>query len=53
MLFAKLLYFKKYYKMIAVDLSKKQALDPDSKAIRQINFTGYLAQAGNNAFLYH
>ena len=52
MLFAKLLYFKKYYKMIAVDLSKKQALDPDSKAIRQINFTGYLAQAGNSTMLF-
>ena len=26
-------YFKDYYKMIAVDLSKKQALDADPKAI--------------------
>ena len=26
-------YFKKYYKMIAVDLSKQQALDADPKAI--------------------
>ena len=25
-------YFKKYYKMIAIDLSKKQALDADPKA---------------------
>ena len=25
--------------MIAVDLSKQQALDPDPKAIQQINFT--------------
>ena len=32
-------YFKKYYKMIAVDLSKQQALDADPKAIQQINFT--------------
>ena len=37
-------YFKKYYKMIAIDLSKQQALDTDPKAIQQINFTGNLAQ---------
>ena len=35
-------YFKKYYKMIAIDLSKQQALDADPKAIQQINFTGDL-----------
>ena len=35
-------YFKKYYKMIAVDLSKEQALDADPKAIQQINFTANL-----------
>ena len=28
--------------MIAVDLSKQQALDTDPKAIQQINFTGNL-----------
>ena len=27
-------YFKKYYKMIAIDLSKQQDLDPDPKAIQ-------------------
>ena len=32
-------YFNTYYKMIAIDLSKQQTLDPDSKAIQQINFT--------------
>ena len=26
-------YFEKYYKMIAIDLSKQQALDADPKAI--------------------
>ena len=31
-------YFKNYYKIIAVDLSKQQALDADPKAIHQINF---------------
>ena len=28
--------------MIEIDLSRQQELDPDSKAIEQINFTGYL-----------
>ena len=32
-------YFKKYCKMIVVDLNKQQALDADPKAIQQINFT--------------
>ena len=35
-------YFNNYYKMIATDISKQQALDADPKAIRQINFTGNL-----------
>ena len=30
-------YFENHYKMIAIDLSKKQALDADPKAIQQIN----------------
>ena len=33
-------YFKKYYKLITIDLSKEQKLDADPKAIQQINFTG-------------
>ena len=32
-------YFKKYYKLIAIDLSKQQTLDADPKAMQQINFT--------------
>ena len=40
-------YFKKTYKIIAVDLSKQQALDADARAIRQINFTANLDRAGN------
>ena len=40
-------YFKKYYKMIALDLSKQQALDADPRAIEQINFTENLDRAGN------
>ena len=35
-------YSKEQYKMIAVDLSKQQALDTDLKAIQQINFTANL-----------
>ena len=33
-------YFKRFCKMIAMDLSKQQALDADLKVIQQINFTG-------------
>ena len=36
--------------MIAVDLSKQQALDADPKAIQQINFTVNLDRAGNTRF---
>ena len=35
-------YYKKYYKVIAINLSKQQALDADPKAIQQINFNGNL-----------
>ena len=31
-------YFKDHYKMIAIDLSKQQALDTDPRAIQKINF---------------
>ena len=40
-------YLMDTYKMIAVDLSKQQALDADPKAIQQINFTANLDRAGN------
>ena len=33
--------------MIAIDLSKQQALDADPKAIKQINFTGNLERGWN------
>ena len=33
--------------MIVVDLNKQQALDPDPRAIQQINFTANLDRAGN------
>ena len=35
-------YFMDTYKMIAVDLSKQQALDADPRVIQQINFTANL-----------
>ena len=37
-------YFNNYYQMIAIDLSKQQALDADPKAIQQVNFTRNLAR---------
>ena len=40
-------YFRDNYKMIAVDLSRQQALDADPRAIQQINFTENLDRAGN------
>ena len=40
-------HFSDTYKMIAVDLSKQQALDADPRAIQQINFTANLDRAGN------
>ena len=33
--------------MVAVDLSKQQALDVDPRAIQKINFTANLDRAGN------
>ena len=40
-------YLADTYKMIAVDLSRQQALDADPRAIQQINFTANLDRAGN------
>ena len=33
--------------MIAIDLSKQQALDADSRAIQQISFTANIDRAGD------
>ena len=35
-------YFKKYYKLIAIDLSKQQVLQENKDLIQQINFIGRL-----------
>ena len=40
-------YFKKYYKLIAIDLSKQQVLQENKDLIQQINFTGKLEEAAN------
>ena len=34
--FAGLQFFNKYYKMIAIDLSKQKALNADAKAIKEL-----------------
>ena len=44
-------YFKSYYKMIAIDLSKQQALDADPRAMQQINFTENLEQKATIFFI--
>ena len=43
-------YFMDTYKMIAVDLSKQQALDSDPRAIQQINFTANLDRANTRVY---
>ena len=40
-------YFKKYYKLIAIDLSKQQVLQENEDLIQQINFIGKLGEAAN------
>ena len=39
--------------MIAIDLSKQQALDVDPKAIQQINFTANLDRARRNKNVFY
>ena len=41
-------YFKKYYKLIAIDLSKQKVLQENEDLIQQINFIGRLEQAAND-----
>ena len=38
---------KKYYKLIAIDLSKQQVLQENEDLIQQINFIGRLEQPAN------
>ena len=44
-------YFKKYYLMIAIDLSK-QALDANHRAIQKISFTANLDRDENTRFYF-
>ena len=45
-------YFENHYKMIAIDLSKQQALDADPRAIQQINFTANLDRDENTTMFF-
>ena len=45
-------YFKENYKMITIDLSQRQVLDVDPRAIQQINFTANLDKAGNRTMFF-
>ena len=40
-------YFKKHYKLIAIDLSKQKVLQENEDLIQQINFIGRLEEAAN------
>ena len=40
-------YFRKCYKLIAIDLSKQQVLQENKDLIQQINFLGKLEEAAN------
>ena len=40
-------YFKKYYKLIAIDLSKQQVLQENEDLIQQTNFIGRLTEAAH------
>ena len=42
------LFWKKDCRLIATDLSKKKALDADSRAIQQVIFTGKIKVAADN-----
>ena len=45
-------YVKDHYKVIAIDLSKQQALDADPRAIQQINFTANLDRDWNETAFF-
>ena len=45
-------YFKNYYKIIPIDLSKQQELDADPRVIQQINFTAKLDKDVNTTMFF-
>ena len=42
----------KYYKIIAIDLGRKQALNVDQKTTQPMKFTGNLDQADNTTMFF-
>ena len=44
-------YLKRHYKLLAIDLSKEQALDANLKAIQQINVSGKVSGNNNRFFI--
>ena len=44
-------YYIKYYKTLAIDLSKQEALDADPKATEHISFTRNLQQQATIFFI--
>ena len=51
-MFTRLPLFQIYYKLIAIDFSKKQKLDTDPKAIQQVNFTRDLTRRGGTRMYF-
>ena len=45
-------YFKNYYNMMAIDLSKQETPDSDLKAIQQINLIGNLDREAGATMLF-
>ena len=45
-------YFKDHYRIIAIDLSKQQALDAVLRTVQQINFMSNLDRAGNTVMFF-
>ena len=45
-------YFRDIYRMIAIDLSKRQALNSNRKAIQEINFNASLKREGNTKIFF-
>ena len=43
-------FFKEHYKLTAIDLSKQQKFDVDTKAMQQINFTAVLENEDTQMF---
>ena len=45
-------YFENHYKLIAIDLSKQQALDADPRAVQQVSFTANFDRNGNTTMFF-